>query len=168
MIIQTKTAKPKVVTLFLLFRNNFTVKLEKKLLPYHTILWIHGFEMFGCGFFLFIFICVIMEQQKYNATPVVKVLTTMSISVLPYIFNSVTLGLSKEEKRARDEGLKLKIRRVVDKLIAEDSELSKTDFTIQLHKNETIVQGPGIEESAEHDELVSSEPKENIQWETSM
>ena len=143
-------------------------KIREKLLPYHTILWIHGFEMFGCGFFLFIFICVIMEQQEYNATPVVKVLTTMSISVLPYIFNSVTLGLSEEEKRARDEGLKLKIRRVVDKLIAEDSELSKTDFTLQLHKNETIVQRPGTEESSEHDELVSTEPKDNTQWETSM
>ena len=143
-------------------------KIREKLLPYHTILWIHGLKLFGCVGFLWFFIYVIMEQQKYNATPIVKVLTTMSISVLPYIFNTITLKLSEEEKRAGDERLKLKIKHVLHKLIAEDPGLSNIDFTIQLHNNERTAQRPDIEESAEHDELVSTEPKDNTQWETSM
>lgn len=137
-------------------------KIREKLLPYHINLWIHGLKLFVYGYFLFIFTYVIMEQQKNNATPV-KVLTTLSISVLPYILNSITLKGSEEQKRAWDERLKLKITPVVDKIIAENPELSKTVLTIRLRNNETTVQRPDIEESADHDELITTEPKENIQ-----
>ena len=144
-------------------------KIREKLLPYHTVLWIHGFKLLSCILSLLFFIYVIVEQQKYNATPVVKVLTTLSVSVLPYIFNSITLKLSDEEKRALDERLRLNVKRMVDKLIAEDPEHSKIVLTIPLGNREKTVHGPDIsDESAEDDEPVSTEPNDNIQFVTAM
>ena len=143
-------------------------KLRERLLPYHANLWVHGLQLFVSLGLLFLFFYIIMELQKYHATAVVKVLTTMSISVLPYIFNFMVLKSGDEEKRALDKKLKMNVKRVVDELIAEDPELARTVLTIQPYNNETSgFQKSDIENSAEHDEDSVIE-QDNIQYVTSM
>lgn len=147
-------------------------KIRERLLPYHTNLWFHGFQVFVTFFFSIVFVYIITVLQRNHATSVVKVLTTMSVSVIPYIYNSVVLKSSEEQKRAWDERLKINVKRVVDELIAEDPELATTVLTIRPYKNETTgVQRSDIEDSTEHDEITSVcivEPRDNIQYVTSM
>ena len=79
--------------------------------------------------------------------------------------------MSDEEKRALDERLRLNVKRIVDKLIAEDPEHSKIVLTIPLGNHEKTVHGHGhdiSDESAEDNELVSTEPNDNIQFVTGM
>ncbi|CAB4001660.1 Hypothetical predicted protein [Paramuricea clavata] len=147
-------------------------KIRERLLPYHTNLWFHGLQVFAALYFLGFFVYMIMMLQRSHATSSVKVITTMSVSVLPYIYNSVVLKSSEEQKRAGDERLKINVKRVVDELIAEDPELATTVLTIRPYKNETTgVQRSDNEDSTEHDETsvcIVTEPRDSIQYETSM
>ena len=144
-------------------------KVRERLLPYHIQLSYYIPEFLVILFFFGFFVYVIMVLQKYHATGVVKVLTTMSVSVLPYIFNSVVLQSSEEEKRAWNERLKINVKRVVDELIAEDPEFARTVLTIRPHNKTTTSDS---KESTEQDDgegvSLCTEPADNIQYETSM
>ena len=145
-------------------------KIRERLLPYHIHLSYYVPDFVVILFFLGFFVYVIMVLQKYHATDVVKVLTTMSVSVLPYIFNAVVLQSSEEEKRAWNERLKLNVKRVVDELIAEDPEFARTVLTIRPHNKKTTSSDSKDSTEQDDEEGVSLciEPADNIQYETSM
>ena len=144
-------------------------KFRERLLPYHIQLSYYIPDFLVILFFLGFFAYVIMVLQKYHATGVVKVLTTMSVSVLPYIFNSVVLQSSEEEKRAWNERLKLNVKRVVDELIAEDPEFARTVLTIRPHnkKRTNSHSKDSSEQDDEEDVSLCIEPA-NFQYVTSM
>ena len=145
-------------------------KVRERLLPYHIQLSHYIPDFLVILFLLGCFIYVIMVLQKYHATGVVKVLTTMSVSVLPYIFNSVVLQSSEEEKSAWNERLKLNVKRVVDELIAEDPEFARTVLTIRPHnkKRTSSDSKDSSEQDDKEDVSLCIEPADNIQYVTSM
>ena len=63
----------------------------------------------------------------------------MSVSVLPYIFNSLALQTSEEEKRAWNERRKMNVKRVVEELISEDLKFARTVLSIRPHSRGQLV-----------------------------
>ena len=56
----------------------------------------------------------ILERTDISGT--VKVITTMSVSVLPYILNVVAGKLSEERKKAQNEVQKIKVEKLMSEL----------------------------------------------------
>jgi hypothetical protein len=112
-------------------------QIRERLLPYDTNLWLHAFLLLVLLFFACFFVYILTVLQNYHVTPVVKVLTTMSVSVLPYIFNSLALQTSEEEKRAWNERRKMNVKRVVEELISEDLKFARTVLSIRPHSTRT-------------------------------
>lgn len=88
-------------------------KIQKRILPYH----INLFVLLSKSLFLvlFTYFCIefIRQRQESNFIVIVQVLTTMSVSILPYFFNVLFLTPNEHEKEAWNEMTKINVKHLV-------------------------------------------------------
>ena len=91
-------------------------RIREEILPYNLTLF-HFFikVLFVFLFALFMF-TVINILRTADISGTVKVLTTMSVSVVPYILSVVAAKISEEKKNAQNEVQKIKVEKHVSKL----------------------------------------------------
>ena len=105
--------------------RQFYDRIREKILPYNLILFNFFIKvLFVCLFAYFLFTIVkILNTADVSGT--VKVISTMSVSVLPYIFNVVAAKNSEGEEEAQNEVQKIKVEKLVSEL---------TEGTDQVHQ----------------------------------
>ena len=112
--------------------KNIYHQIQERILPYGANFF--SLVIKSLLFVLFTFFCTqfVKGRQESNFIDIVKVLTTISVSVLPYFFNVLFLTLNEHEKEAWNEMIKVNVKHIVDEL-DNDRELSNTIFILQRH-----------------------------------
>ena len=129
-------------------------KVQERILPYDTNLF--GLIMKSLFIVLFTYFCIeyVLRRQESNFTDIVKVLTTMSISVLPYFFNVLLPTLSNEhEEEAWNEMIRVNVKHLVDEIeLDKGQKLDKSILILQRYtcnvkkKNEESEQTEGSQQ----------------------
>ena len=91
-------------------------KIQKRILPYHINLFVFSSKSLFLVLFTYFCIEFIRQSQESNFTDTVQVLTTMSVSILPYFFNVLFLTPNEDEKKAWNEMTKISVKDLVDEL----------------------------------------------------
>ena len=94
--------------------RQFYDRIREKVLPYNLILFNFFIKVFFVCLFAFFLFTIVRILNTADISGTVKVITTMSMSVVPYIFNVVAAKNSEEEKKVQ------KIQ--VEKLVSEGTD----------------------------------------------
>ena len=111
-------------------------KIQKRILPYDTNLFGLVIKTFLIVLFTYFSIEYVMQRQESYFIDIVKVLTTISVSVLPYFFNVLFLTLNEHEKDTWSEMIKVNVKHIVDELDNDPElkkDLHKTILTLQRY-----------------------------------
>ena len=115
-------------------------KIQKRILPYHINLFVPLSKSLFLVLFTYFCIEFIKKRQESNFTDIVKVLTTMSVSILPYFFNILFLTPNEDEIEAWNEMTKINVKHLVDELdkvpqhkkVSQQDKMSQDDKTILI------------------------------------
>ena len=107
-------------------------KIQERILPYDTNLFDHVVKSLFIVLFTYFCIEYVQGRQESHFTDIVKVLTTISISVLPYFFNVLFLTLNEHENKTWKEMIKVDVKHIVDEL-DKDQKLDKTILILQRY-----------------------------------
>ena len=103
--------------------RQFYDRIREKILPYNLILFNFFIKVFFVCLFAYFLFTIVRILNTANISGTVKVITTMSVSVVPHIFNVVAAKNSEEEKKK--EVQKNKVKKLVCEL---------TEGTDQVHQ----------------------------------
>ena len=79
------------------------------------------------------FVLTLVEiLQASDISPTVQMITTFSVSALPYIMNTFAGKNGDEEKSAWKENLQAEVKYLVKKRIADNPELARTSIVVPL------------------------------------
>ena len=111
------------MTKFKYNRNNepmisrqFYDRIREKILPYNLILFNFFIKVFFVCLFAYFLFTIVRILNTANISGTVKVITTMSVSVVPHIFNVVAAKNNEEEEKAEKEVQKIKVKKLVSEL----------------------------------------------------
>ena len=129
-------------------------KIREKLLPYDTNLFYCGLKMvWSIAFSLSIF-ALINLLNEFNVTGLVQVLTTASVSVMPYVFNMVALKTSEAKTKALNDQLKMKVKLMVEDLTRKHPELARTVLIMEDDDDTTANNLSIVEENIQYESSV--------------
>ncbi len=129
-------------------------KIREKLLPYHTNLFYFGLKIFCAFAFSFGILKLIEMLNEFNVTGLVQVITTASLGVMPNIFNMIALKTSEENKKSREENLKLNVKYMLEDLLRGDPKLARTVLIIQQNNDSTTAHPTNNDDDLENPEQV--------------
>ena len=133
-------------------------KIREKLLPYDENLFYFGLKMFSAFVFSFGIFSLIDMLNEFSVTGIVQVIMTASLGVMPHVFNMIALKTSEEEKKAREEKLKLNVKYMLEDLLLADPELARTVLIIQQNNDTTADENfPDSEHPCDDDEAEDAE-----------
>ena len=101
-------------------------EIRKELLPYNTNLFYFGLKMFCLALFSFGISKLIAMLTVLHITNLIPIVTTAILGIMPHLFNMEALKMSEERKKAREEKLKLIVKRRVDELVGKKPKLVRT------------------------------------------
>ena len=143
-------------------------KIQERILPYDTNLFGLVIKTFLIVLFTYFSIKYLMQRQESYFIDIVKVLTTISVSLLPYFFNVLFLTLNEHEKETWNEMIKVNVKHIVDEL-DNDPELDKTILILQRYTcnaertgRSDEESGPTQDEEGGSTEVVSQPPVASI------
>ena len=113
-------------------------KVREELLPYHTNLFYFSLKVLMLSIFAYGIFELVNTLHALKISAVVRVLITLSVSIVPYIFNMEKLSTSEARKKAWLEKMKLNVKYIVEELTLEDPELARTVLIIQDKSNDTV------------------------------
>ena len=90
--------------------------IREKILPYNLILFTFFIKVFFVCLFAYFLFTIVRILNTANISGTVKVITTMSVSVVLHIFNVVAAKNSEEEEKAENEVQKIKVKKLVSDL----------------------------------------------------
>ena len=96
--------------------KQFYNRIRETILPYNLTLFYFFIKVLYVFFFAYFLFAVINILERTDISGTVKVITTMSVSVLPYILNVVAEKLSEERKKAQNEVQKIKVEKLMSEL----------------------------------------------------
>ena len=105
--------------------------IRERLLPYHGNLFRFVMNVFWICIFSYIILTLVRVLQTNDVSPTVQLLTTLSVSAVPYIMNTVAGKKGEEQKDAEKEQLKHSVKPLVDTLTADNPDLRRTQLIIQ-------------------------------------
>ena len=91
-------------------------RIREEILPYNLTLFHFFIKVFFVFLFALLMFTVINILRTADISGTVKVITTMSVSVVPYILSVVAAKISEEKKNAQNEVQKIKVEKLVSKL----------------------------------------------------
>ena len=91
-------------------------RIREEILPYNLTLFHFFIKVFFVFLFALLMFTVINILRTADISGTVKVITTMSVSVVPHILNVVAAKISEERKNAQNEVQKIKVEKLVSKL----------------------------------------------------
>ena len=96
--------------------KQFYNRIRETILPYNLTLFYFFIKVLCVFFFAYFLVEVINILESTDISGTVKVITTMSVGVLPYILNVVAGKLSEERKKAQNEVQKIKVETFMSEL----------------------------------------------------
>ena len=135
--IPNRHPKPKENVLPVVSRELYD-KVREELLPYHTNLFYFSLKLLMLSIFAYCIFELVNTLHALKISAVVQVLITVSVSIVPYIFNMEKLNTSEARKKAWLEKMKLNVKYIVEELTLEDPELARTVLIIQDKSNGTV------------------------------
>ena len=96
--------------------KQFYDRIREEILPYNVPLFNFFIKVLLLVFFALFMFTVINILRTADISGTVKVITTMSVSVVPHILNVVAAKISEERKNAQNEVQKIKVEKLVSKL----------------------------------------------------
>ena len=109
----------------LIISKQFYDSIREKILPYNLTLFHFFIKVLFVFLFAYFMFTVINILQTTDFSGTVKVVSTMSVSAVPYIFNVMAAKISEEEEKAQNEVQKIKVKKLVSEL---------TEGTDQVHQ----------------------------------
>ena len=92
--------------------------------------------------------------NEFNVTGLVQVLTTASVSVMPYVFNMVALKTSEAKTKALNDQLKMKVKLMVEDLTRKHPELARTVLIMEDDDDTTANNLSIVEENIQYESSV--------------
>ena len=90
--------------------------IREEILPYNLVLFPFFIKVLFVYLFAYFLFTIVNVLNTTDVSGTVKVITTMSMSVLPYIFNVVAAKKSEGEEKAEKEVQKIKVEKRVSEL----------------------------------------------------
>ena len=100
----------------LMISKQFYDRLRETILPYNLTLFYFFIKVLYVFFFAYFLFAVINILERTDISGTVKVITTMSVSVLPYILKVVAGKIRDERKKAQDEVQKIEVEKLMSEL----------------------------------------------------
>ncbi|CAB4007068.1 exportin-7 [Paramuricea clavata] len=101
-------------------------KIRDTYLPYNTNIFYYSLKILWCFIFSYGIFELVNMLNALNIPAAAQIVTTMSLSIIPHVFNTIALRQSEAKKKARDEKLKLNVKRTVEELTVGNPELAWT------------------------------------------
>jgi hypothetical protein len=105
--------------------------VRERVLPYHGNLFCFVVKVLGISVFAYIILTIVRVLQANDVSPTVQLLTTFSVSVFPYVMNTVAAKKGEEQKDAWIEQLKHRVKPLVDELTIDKPDLRETQLSIR-------------------------------------
>lgn len=101
-------------------------KIRDTYLPYNTNMFYYSLKILWCFIFSYGIFELVNMLNALNITAAAQILTTMSLGVIPHVFNTIALRQSEARKKALGEKLKLNVKCMVEELTIGNPELALT------------------------------------------
>ena len=101
-------------------------KIRDTYLPYNTNMFYYSLKILWCFIFSYGIFELVNMLNALNITAAAQILTTMSLGVIPHVFNTIALRQSEARKKALGEKLKLNVKCMVEELTIGNPELART------------------------------------------
>ncbi|CAB4026233.1 Hypothetical predicted protein, partial [Paramuricea clavata] len=96
-------------------------KVRENLLPYHWNLFLFWWKLMAIFVFAYFVLTLVEILQENDTLPTVNILTTFCVGAFPHLMNMLVAKHSEEQENAWKEELKVRVKRLVYKLSADDN-----------------------------------------------
>jgi hypothetical protein len=105
--------------------------VRERLLPYHSNLFRFAMNVMSISVFAYIILTLVRVLQANDVSPTVQLLTTFSVSVFPYVMNTVASKKGDEQRDAWKEQLKHRVKPLVDELTTDKPDLREIQLIVR-------------------------------------